>query len=110
MNIPKNVKVGPWNYKIEEFEAAEAATAQRYGEHDGNKKIIRVDFTHWGHGQASCTLFHEIMHACCHVACLDVEELKDEEDLVRPLTNMMIQVLWDNPKVAKFILDGSQGP
>lgn len=83
---------------------SDAASKERYGECDNNKKLIAVD-VQWGDGQVAKTLLHEILHAVSNAMALDAKEFECDEDMVNPMANGLAAVMRDNPKTFKAIME-----
>ena len=100
MILPKKVKVAYRDIAIEEFCPIKAAEAQRYGEYDNHKNVIRIDTSH-GEVKAAYTLLHEIMH--CVYFYYDMSQKDEEEAIVTKSSTGLIQVFRDNPDVMSYI-------
>lgn len=93
MEIPRYVKVGPYNVLIEQHDGYFNRDDERvYGEYDERNCTINLDV------DASAemireTILHEILHAI--LGMYD----KDDEALVRLISPMLLQVIRENPKL-----------
>lgn len=93
MVIPGYVKVGPYRIIIEQHEGYWNKDDIRvYGEFDERTSTINLDV------DASADVMREtILHEILHVI-LGMYN-KDDEDLVRILSPILLQVIRDNPKL-----------
>ena len=93
MDIPRYLRIGPFQYSVELHDGYWNKDDVRvYGEMDERTATINLDV------DASPeiirdAIIHEVLHAI--LAMYD----KDDEDLVRLLSPMLLQVLRDNPKL-----------
>jgi hypothetical protein len=94
LDIPQYLKVGPFNYKVELHEGYWNKDDERvYGELDERQCTINIDI------DASPEVIREsLLHEVLHAILVMYE--KDDEELVRILTPMILMVLRDNPKFA----------
>jgi len=99
--LPKTVKVGPYVYKIEKWDAMAARDADKHGECDTAMHIIRVDAT-YSEAAVKNTLLHEILHAVWNAWGLGDSE--EEEKAVNNMANGLQAVLNDNPGLIKFLI------
>ena len=100
-DLPKKVKVGYVDYKIEDWEPAQADSAQRYGETDRVRRIVRVDTTR-GPQQSAETLLHEIIHCVYGMWNLPGDHNK-EEKIVTGLASGLATVWRDSPEIFAWI-------
>ena len=93
MDIPRYLKIGPFNYTIELHEGYWNKDDIRvYGEVDERSATINLDVV------ASPEVVRDsILHEILHAILLMYD--KDDEDLVRLLAPMLLQVMRDNPKL-----------
>lgn len=97
--LPTSVRVGCFDYAIEEWSPHLAATAQRLAECDRDNLVIRVrsDLPRQRIAEA---VLHEILHAAFDAgAC----EVGDEERIVGVLGGMLAQVWRDNPEIVSYL-------
>lgn len=99
-DLPKNVKVGWCDYRVEVFDHREAVGRQRTGETSHTEGVIRVEMQ-FGTRQAASTMLHEIMHAVARLWFH--EEERREEDVVQAFQHGICTVWRDNPEVFAWI-------
>lgn len=99
--LPAKLKVGYVDYKIEDWEPAQADASCRYGETDRVRRIIRIDTTHSPQQSAETTL-HEIIHCVWQMWNLPGD--KDKEEKIVTAIASGLATLWrDNPDVFEWI-------
>lgn len=99
--FPKTVKVAYRDYRIELFHHWEAVDKQRFGEHDGNQGVIRLD-ANLDPMKAVNTMLHELLHAVW--LAFNVPDKKAvEEEVVGPVSNGLVTVFRDNPALVAWI-------
>lgn len=98
--FPTTIRIGYSDFEIVDWNSKEASSAGRYGECDKANAVIRVDTT-YGSIKAASTLLHEILHGCFDVAGID--EADSEERTVTQLSNILTQVLRDNPHLVAYL-------
>ena len=93
MDIPRYLKIGPFTYTVELHEGYWNKDDERvYGEVDERAATINLDV------DASPEIIRDsIVHEILHAILLMYN--KDDEDLVRLLAPMLLQVMRDNPKL-----------
>lgn len=93
MDIPRYLKIGPFTYTVELHEGYWNKDDERvYGEVDERAATINLDV------DASPEMIRDsIVHEILHAILLMYN--KDDEDLVRLLAPMLLQVMRDNPKL-----------
>lgn len=93
MEIPRYLRIGPFNYVVETHEGYWNKDDIRvYGEVDERASTINLDV------DASADVIRDsIVHEILHAILLMYD--KDDEDLVRLLAPMLLQVMRDNPKL-----------
>lgn len=101
--LPRTVKVGYADYTIEPWEHAQADAANRYGETDRIRRIIRVDTSHGRH-QAAETTLHELLH-CVYGMWEMPDDKKKEERLVSIMAAGLATIWRDNPETFKWIAE-----
>lgn len=91
MDIPRYLKIGPFRYTVELHEGYWNKDDIRvYGEVDERTATINLDV------DASAEVIRDaILHEVIHAILLMYE--KDDEDLVRLLTPILLGVIRDNP-------------
>ncbi len=100
IDLPKSLRIGPFDYTVEDWEPREAANDRRYGEVSHVLLRIRVDTCH-GPLQALNTLLHEIMHAIWHQYSMGKDD--EEERSIEIMAGAWTQVYRDNPDLLRFI-------
>lgn len=106
MTPPKNLRVGPYNYKVVtgrivtgDMGLCDAQACVIYIDNDKNEHfLVERD-----------TVLHEVLHAILDVtglASVIATEVDDkfEEKMVRPLATALLQFLRDNPKFVHYLL------
>lgn len=109
MKRPDKVRVGPHRYRIRydkdaiDLKATEHNERRLYGLTEPTAQVIHIDPT-LAPDQLRDTVLHEVLHACLSLIGAD-EQLSPgkEERLVRALSPVLLQVLCDNPKLARFL-------
>ena len=93
MDIPRYLKIGPFSYTVELHEGYWNKDDVRvYGEVDERSATINLDV------DASPEVVRDsILHEIIHAVLMMYD--KDDEDLVRLLAPMLLQVMRDNPKL-----------
>jgi hypothetical protein len=93
MDIPRYLKVGPFNYTVELHDGYWNKDDIRvYGEVDERSATIHLDV------DASPEVIRDsIVHEVIHAILLMYD--RDDEDLVRLLAPMLLQIMRDNPKL-----------
>jgi hypothetical protein len=93
MDIPRYLKVGPFNYTVELHDGYWNKDDIRvYGEVDERSATINLDV------DASPEVIRDsIVHEVIHAILLMYD--RDDEDLVRLLAPMLLQIIRDNPKL-----------
>lgn len=106
IKLPKSVRVGNRNYKIEPLrKASDLTTLSTNGAHCFETGIIEVVDT-LDQERTAETLLHEILHACWIQGDLPDS---DEEHMVTMLARVLTQVWQDNPEVMEFIGKNARG-
>lgn len=93
MDIPRYLKIGPFNYTVELHEGYWNKDDVRvYGEVDERSATINLDV------DASPEVVRDsILHEIIHAILMMYD--KDDEDLVRLLAPMLLQVIRDNSRL-----------
>lgn len=97
--LPKSVRVGCFDYAIEEWDTRLANAAERFGECDRLNNVIRVR-TDMPPARVAEVLLHEVLHVIWEVGCCDSG---DEEKVVSILAMVQCQVWRDNPDLIAFM-------
>ena len=99
------VKVGYQNIDIVHEKASFSKPSDAYGEFDHRKNSISIqeDLTKIDY---ACTLLHEILHAVVYYNSLTqsgqpLDNENKEEIVVNSITNGLMSVFKDNPKILK---------
>ena len=93
MDLPRYLRIGPFRYTVELHDGYWNKDDERvYGETDERTATINLD-TDASPEVIRDSVVHEILHAI--LLMYD----KDDEDLVRLLAPMLLQVMRDNPKL-----------
>lgn len=96
MKIPKEIKIGYKNYKVEIVEPDEGKLYLDgnlcYGTINYDNELIRLNSNFpKNHNQ---TFIHELLHGICEMQSLD--EINDNEDYIDRLAKEIYQVIVDN--------------
>ena len=93
MEIPGCLRIGPFNYKVELHDGYWGKDDVRvYGDVDERACVINLDI------DASPEVIRDsILHEILHAILLMYD--KDDEELVRLLSPMLLAVIRDNPKL-----------
>jgi hypothetical protein len=104
--LPSRVRVGPFDYRVEEWPSSAASAREMLGECDRVNLVIRIR-TDIPRQQVAETFLHEILHAIWVVGSM-YQAGDDEEKLVTKLSINIFQVMRDNPDVMDFITARAQ--
>lgn len=93
MDIPRYLRIGPFNYTVELHDGYWNKDDERvYGEVDERTATINLDV------DASPEMIRDaVLHEVIHAILIMYD--KDDEDLVRVLAPMLLQFMRDNPKM-----------
>ena len=91
--LPTKIKVGAYDYQVEDWHSNKSRAADRFGECDRINKVIRVD-TSIGVRSLE-TLLHEILHAAWFE--WNVQKGDDEERCIETLSFALATIMRDNP-------------
>lgn len=93
MDIPRYLRVGPFNYTVELHDGYWNKDDERvYGEVDERTATINLDV------DASPEMIRDaVLHEVIHAILIMYD--KDDEDLVRVLAPMLLQFMRDNPRM-----------
>lgn len=100
------MKIGPYRYTIKEKNINEYLTEDSekklgYTDRDSQRILIQPG---QGRDRFVETFLHEILHVCWEAAGLLGEA--EEEDAIRQLSPVLVEVLRNNPSMVQFIVDG----
>ena len=98
--FPTSVRIGHFDYRVEDWNSDKASLASRYGECSHLEKVIRVA-RHHGPRQAAETLLHEMLHAIWNQWV--IEDSDPEERVVNTLTGALCSAWRDNPEAFEWI-------
>lgn len=97
MNIPKNIKIGCFNYHVERIKGPFVSDGTALdGEHRFAEKTIRVSDNGCGYYQ-DVVFLHEVCHAIIAHYCAD----EQDEKFVEQFSKGLYQVINDNPELLK---------
>jgi len=99
MNLPKTIKVGPYDYDV--VHAKIDPEAERVGDFDSTLSRIRVT-TDMNDIRTVETLLHEIFHAIFY--SYGIGNHLEEENIVGLMSTGLAGVLRDNPDFAKRLI------
>lgn len=103
MQAPKKVKLCGHTLTIEYFTTTDAG--RELGSHNYTENKITVQ-TGMHHDQERATVLHEILHGICATYGLRREVTKElEERICTVFEAGLYQVLVDNPKLVKYLLE-----
>jgi hypothetical protein len=100
--LPTSVRVGPFDFEVKPWPAADAAQRDAYGEIDRTALVIRVR-TDLPRQRIAETLLHEIYHAIWMVGAID-SLVPGEENIVGKLTTCTVQLVRDNPALMAWFM------
>jgi ABC-type Fe3+/spermidine/putrescine transport system ATPase subunit len=98
--LPSAIKIGNYLYTVCDMDRKQACDDQMYARISFNKLEIAVDMEHCD-SRIRTSLLHEILHGIWNNYCL--EEKDCEERIVSVLSNGIMHVFSDNPKLFDFI-------
>lgn len=108
MRLPDRVRIGPYDFFVEKWDAVSAAENQRYGECSSMAQTIRIQLNFATRWKAVDTFMHELTHAVLWAygpfGEKDDEELK-EETMAGVMGTAMVGFFRDNPWFTKWIED-----
>jgi hypothetical protein len=93
--LPKTMRVGGYDFRIQKVSTAEAASSQRYGECSSVQQLIGIQ--EWFPSRYKCvdTVVHEITHAIFWA--YDLKDDDKEERIVCALGSGWMAFYRDNP-------------
>jgi len=100
IKLPEKVRVGFIDYEI----VAQKGKHRRHGQCDRDNFIIEIDVNMNSRNVAD-TLMHEILHACANFGVYLEIKNPNEEMTVVHFSEMLSQVMRDNPDVMRWIID-----
>jgi len=103
MKLPATIYLGHRKLKVKEISSKIADKDGVYGDFDSAKDIIRIDKTLKSPKKLN-TLIHEIVHAILDHFNAELK-LKDEEKVCEVLGSGLTDLLFQNPKLIKYIND-----
>jgi len=93
--LPNTVKVGAIVYEVST--SRNALLAEDGASGDCNYMEARIAIRDDRPVQIQKQLFvHELVHAIIHATGLETNEIYNDENLIRPVANMLLQVFLDN--------------
>ncbi len=99
--LPQSVRIGPFDWKVENWPSQHACSANRLGECDFILTTIRIR-TDMPAARIAETLVHESLHAVWYVSGCRFAA-GDEEKIVSVMAMHWISVLRDNPWLPGWI-------
>ena len=101
MNItkPKKLKIGYKEYEIVRKEEVIDLPNECYGKIDYLSEKIEIS-TKFSQNQRNATFLHEMFHAIFEK--LDMEELRDDEQVVNQLATELYLIIKQNPEIFKM--------
>lgn len=99
MELPKKVKIGPYQFALERTYGMDTIGIMNY---DRQRIAIDPDIPQ---DIATDTTMHEILHVIFYMSGLrDDFEVKEQERIVNTFATPLIQVIRDNPKLIEYIV------
>jgi hypothetical protein len=109
--LPDVIQVGLLQYTVSETyedlaEYHNATGDDVYGVTDHVKGTILMA-PHMNKSRKPITLMHEVLHAASEASGLhSMHDCDEEEQMVHLLAPVMVQVLRDNPKFVRYVIQG----
>lgn len=100
MILPRNVKIGAYDYAIERWDPNQSRAVQRGGECDRMNKVIRVD-TSFQPRRTVEILLHEVMHATWWEFGFGNSD--PEERIIEMLSFALVTLAHDNPEFFAWV-------
>jgi hypothetical protein len=103
--LPKSIRVGPYDYRIELWDNAAARASHRFGEFSSIEGCIRIQ-----HDLANIPqLVDVVIHEACHALYSAYQIMDDdkEERIVSSLGTGWTQIFRDNPALVQWFSDAS---
>ena len=100
IELPDYVRVVHADYRVQRVGPELLYGEDRYGDCDHTRHVIRVVTGGISPQAIVETLWHEVLHASCHVIAFDKD---DEESLVSRLAPVQLAVLRDNPELTELL-------
>lgn len=101
--LPKTVRVGGFDIRIELMSTHMAAGMQRYGEFSSIEQMIRLQCEMPSRFQAVSTFLHEVNHAIFWAYGLEDDD--KEERIVSTFGTAQMTLFRDNPWLTKWIAE-----
>jgi len=105
MNLPESIRIGYKEYRIEAQDRIDTDNDSHLGFVNHNYNLIRSQ-AHGEKSECANTLLHEILHCCCYVGEIGLED--DEERAVSILANHLIAAMQNNPEVFRWIINNAK--
>lgn len=93
MNIPDEIRIGAFDYRITKEEKPIIRNTLMNGIHNGDDLVIQINHTSAPQRQVQ-VVWHEVMHAILSSGGI---ELSNEEQVIETMSHGVVQVLRDNP-------------
>lgn len=109
MKLPAKVKVGPFTYKVtsdrhDMNQRCRDESTDLLGHCDRRMGVISVE-PQQSLEQKRDTLLHEVLHAITDMTGIEAEMSNElEEQIVRRLSPVLLEVLRKNPKLVAFLV------
>ena len=98
--LPANVRVGPFDFRLEPWDTAAARAHACYGECSHTELRISFDAAMTDPVVLLDTIMHELTHAIFFV--YDIKDEDAEERTVRLMATGWVQIYRDNPALLKW--------
>lgn len=109
MRIPKKIKIGCFDYRIEELDNVVIGTStHHWGSHSQEELSIDIRKDFPSEFLKAETLLHEIIHGICDGAFMYKQPKYDvdmEELYVSVVARDLIAVLKNNPKLREYLME-----
>jgi|TARA_B100000900_G_C20255991_1_gene583970 hypothetical protein len=99
----KNIKVGYKTYSLEEWKQTVASANEATGQFFSKEGVIGYAKDEKGVSHAN-TILHELIHAIVYQWNIELED-KVEETIATSLSNGLITIFVDNPKLLDYLKD-----
>jgi len=109
MKLPDKIRIGYQDIVIEREKASFSKPTDSYGEYDHRKNSITIQSELSSLDEAN-TLIHEVLHSISYINSLTVsgqplDTENKEEVVINQITNGLIQVFRDNPRLTNSLTD-----
>ena len=101
IQVPKSIKVGYRDYKLEEWKQTVATANEAQGQFFQKEGIIGYVADEKGVSHAN-TILHEVLHSIIYQWHIDLED-KEEEKLVSGIANGLTTVFVDNSELMDYL-------